>query len=351
MKKVLLFAGFALAAVLAAISLPSGNLQAQSAGFLPTWCWSGSACTSSYSGSATGTFPGGTLIIPANAQSISVTIVSDTVTSAYTASLQTAPVAAGAVPGSFTQCATATISTTTGLTTLTCTASTSTPWGYAQLVMSGGSAAGGFHGAFYANLPSAFGKNGLPSYTQTFSGVASAALTGLSLTPGQDYRLTLHITSTSFTSGTPGFIGLQFCTTDPTCASAVTTGYNGAGVLNALSGGVTTWGGWSTAPVLCVDPVKASGSTCATDSFATTYSNALTFYVTFQDPGNTSSNKTATLQGVYSDSSALLTAVTGAYCWSNSGGTLPAVTGIKLASYVGGSPGGTMSGSLTFTPI
>jgi hypothetical protein len=69
--------------------------------------------------------------------------------------------------------------------------------------------------------------------------------------------------------------------------------------------------------------------------------------VTFPDPGNISSNKTATLQGVYSDSSALVTAVTGAYFWSNSGGTLPAVTGMTLVSYVGGSPGGTMTGTMT----
>ena len=183
--------------------------------------------------------------------------------------------------------------------------------------------------------------------TQSGTNVASLTLPSLTLTPGKNYQLIIHITSTSFTSGTPGFIGLQFCTTDPTCASAVTTGYNGAGGFQGLSGSYATWGAWNSAPAFCVYPVTVSAGTCKTDSFATTYSNALSFFVTFQDPGNTSSNKTATVQGVYSDSSALFTSVTGGYYWSNSAGTLPAVTGMTLVSYVGGSPGGTMTVTMT----
>ena len=86
--------------------------------------------------------------------------------------------------------------------------------------------------------------------TQSGTNVASLTLPNLTLTPGNNYQLVIHITSTSFTSGTPGFIGLQFCTTDPTCASAVTTGYNGVGSVAGLGTGTIAWGGVEYSPGL-----------------------------------------------------------------------------------------------------
>lgn len=339
--------------LLAALGAPVILMQAQAPP--ASWCTPQNACTYSLPQkpattlNAIGTF-GANTAVPTGATSVTVTLVPDTVTSAYTVALQTAPIPASGAP-SYTSCATGTLAANpTAPLVLTCTASSTTGgWSYMQVVTSGGSAAGGYHLQFSAVLPGSFARNASqpPIAAKSFTNAASAALPNLTFSPGHNYELIIHITSTSFTSGTPGFLGLQFCTTDPTCASAVTTGYNGDGSVAGLGTGVTAWGGWNSAPVFCVYPVKASGSTCANDSFATTYPNALTFYVTFQDPGNTSSNKTATVQGVYSDSSALFTSVTGGYYWSNSAGTLPAVTGMTLVSYVGGSPGGTMTGTMT----
>ena len=320
-----------------------------------SWCTPQNACTYSLPQKAATTLSGiGTYgkntAVPTGAMSVTVTLVPDTVTSAYTVALQTAPIPGSGSP-SYTSCATGTLAANPSAPlVLTCTASSTTGgWSYMQVVTSGGSAAGGYHLQFSAVLPGSFARNASqpPIAAKSFTNAASAALPNLTFSPGHNYELIILITSTSFTSGTPGFLGLQFCTTDPTCASAVTTGYNGAGGFQGLSGSYATWGAWNSAPVLCVYPVTVSAGTCKTDSFATTYSNALTFYVTFQDPGNTSSNKTATVQGVYSDSSALFTSVTGGYYWSNSAGTLPAVTGMTLVSYVGGSPGGTMTGYIT----
>lgn len=148
----------AIAIIVAAICMVvAGGARAQSPD--SPWCTPTSACSYYFVGTATGTFA--VLQIPASATQIGVTLASDSVTSAYTVNLETAPLGSNV----FTSCASGTLGTTAGTLTLTCSASATTPWGRFEVVMSGASAAGGFHARSYGVLPTlAGGLYNCPSY-------------------------------------------------------------------------------------------------------------------------------------------------------------------------------------------
>lgn len=116
-----------------------------------SWCTPQNACTFSLPQkpgttlNGIGTF-GANTAIPTGATSVTVTLVPDTVTSAYTVALETAPIPASGSP-SYTSCATGTLAANPAApVVLTCTASSTTGgWSYMEVVTSGGSAAGGYH--------------------------------------------------------------------------------------------------------------------------------------------------------------------------------------------------------------
>jgi hypothetical protein len=137
-----------------------------------SWCTPQNACTFSLPQkpgttlNGIGTF-GANTAIPTGATSVTVTLVPDTVTSAYTVALETAPIPASGSP-SYTSCATGTLAANPAApVVLTCTASSTTGgWSYMEVVTSGGSAAGGYHLQFSAVLPGSFARNaGQPSGT------------------------------------------------------------------------------------------------------------------------------------------------------------------------------------------